>query len=57
MGYAKFEGADNTPLRPDSPALASQYVASGDIRDLVQLTQAEYDLLTPDADTLYVIVG
>lgn len=25
-GYAPFEGDDNTPLRPDSPALAAQYV-------------------------------
>jgi hypothetical protein len=24
-GYAKFEGDDNTPLRPDSPALAGVY--------------------------------
>lgn len=24
-GYAPFEGDDNTPLRPDSPALAAQY--------------------------------
>ena len=38
-------------------AAASQYVASDDVRTIVELTQAAYDALTPDADTLYVIVG
>lgn len=35
-----------------------QVVASLDIRDIVKLTQAEYDALgSKDANTLYVIVG
>jgi hypothetical protein len=32
-------------------------VESTDFTDIVKLTQAEYDALTPDASTLYVIVG
>lgn len=32
-------------------------VTSDDISGIVKLTQAEYDALTPDANTLYVIVG
>jgi len=32
-------------------------VTSDDISTIVKLTQAEYDALTPDANTLYVIVG
>jgi len=32
-------------------------VASDDVSDIVVLTQAAYDLLTPDATTLYIIVG
>ena len=57
MGYAPFEGEDDTPLRPTSSGLTSRYVASTEIRQIVQLTQAEYDLLTPDPSTLYVVVG
>ena len=30
---------------------------SGSIYEIVKLTQAQYDALTPDANTLYVIVG
>lgn len=32
-------------------------VKSNDVDDVVVLTQATYDGLTPDARTLYVIVG
>lgn len=32
-------------------------VASTDVRTIVEVTQAAYDLLTPDPETLYVIVG
>lgn len=32
-----------------------QYVPSADINDLVVLTQAEYDALTPDPTTMYII--
>jgi hypothetical protein len=33
-------------------------VISTDVTDIVQITQAAYDALSPpDADTLYVIVG
>jgi ketosteroid isomerase-like protein len=35
----------------------SEYVASPTVRDVVVLTQATYDGLSPDASTLYVIVG
>lgn len=31
------------------------YVASDDVREIVKLTQAAYDALTPDAETLYVV--
>ena len=36
---------------------AASVVTSDDISTIVKLTQAEYDALTPDANTLYVIVG
>jgi len=32
-------------------------VVSEDIGTIVKLTQAAYDLLTPDANTMYIIVG
>lgn len=34
----------------------SGYVTSSDITSIVTLTQAEYDELTPDAETLYIVV-
>jgi ketosteroid isomerase-like protein len=34
-----------------------EYVASPTVRNVVVLTQAAYDALTPSASTLYVIVG
>jgi len=33
------------------------FVSSVELRTMKQLTQAEYDGLTPDAETLYIIVG
>ena len=33
------------------------YIASGSIDNVVVLTQSAYDGLTPDARTLYIIVG
>lgn len=32
-------------------------VVSQSVRSIVKLTQAEYDALTPDESTLYVVVG
>jgi hypothetical protein len=32
-------------------------VASEDVSEIVVLTQAQYNALTPDAETLYIIVG
>jgi len=37
--------------------LETDAVVSDQINEIVQLTQAAYDALTPDANTLYVIVG
>ena len=37
---------------------SSAYVGSdGTVTQIVEVTQAEYDGLTPDAGTLYVVVG
>lgn len=38
-------------------AVASKIDGDGSITDVVEVTQAAYDALTPDANTLYVIVG
>jgi len=38
-------------------ASATNWVSSTQLDNIVKLTQAEYDALTPDADTLYIIVG
>lgn len=37
--------------------LQSEKVASSDVTDIVVVTQAVYDGLTPDSSTLYIIVG
>jgi hypothetical protein len=37
--------------------LDTSKVASSEVDDVVVLTQAAYDLLSPDPSTLYVIVG
>lgn len=60
MAYAKFEGIDESPLRATSPSLVAAFVnqdAAGAISAITKVTQVEYDLLTPDSTTLYVIVG
>ena len=36
-------------------ASATNFVSSTTIDDIVKLTQAEYDLITPDPNTLYII--
>lgn len=46
MGYAKFEGADNTPLRPDSPALTAQY-GSLDSDGFTDESQGSFRASTP----------
>jgi hypothetical protein len=38
-------------------ATASKIGGDGSITSIVEVTQAEYDALTPDANTLYVIIG
>ena len=40
-----------------STLTSTKAVSSTTITTIVKLTQAEYDLLTPDANTFYVIVG
>lgn len=54
--------ADNDLLRYNSTTevfenFSPQYVESSQINEIVKLTQAAYNSLTPDANTLYVIVG
>lgn len=41
------------PVDPDSGGIGGD----GSITTIVEVTQAEYDALTPDPHTLYVIVG
>lgn len=38
-------------------AVANKIDGDGSITDIVEVTQSEYDGLTPDSTTLYVIVG
>ncbi len=38
-------------------ASATNWVSSAQLDNIVKLTQAEYDALTPDTNTLYIIVG
>ena len=45
---ASFSGAYQPP---------GNYVESTDVTDIVELTQDAYDGLTPDPDTLYIVVG
>ena len=40
-----------------SSAVADKIVGDGTITNVIEVTQAAYDALTPDATTLYVIVG
>jgi len=39
-----------------SSAVADKIASNGTVTNIVELTQAAYDALTPDATTLYVIV-
>jgi hypothetical protein len=38
-------------------ASATNWVSSTEINNIVKLTQLEYDALTPDANTLYIITA
>jgi len=40
-----------------SAAVADKIASNGTVTNIVELTQAAYNALTPDATTLYVIVG
>jgi len=40
-----------------SAAVADKIAGDGTITSVIELTQTAYDALTPDATTLYVIVG
>jgi len=55
----EFSDAEKTKLGgiATSATTNPNAVNSTDFTDIVRLTQAAYDLLTPDANTMYVIVG
>ena len=38
-------------------SLSTNISGDGSITGIVEVTQAEYDALTPDANTLYVVIG
>ena len=38
-------------------AVSNKISGDGSITSIVEVTQAEYNALTPDANTLYVIIG
>lgn len=40
-----------------SSAVSTKISGDGSITSIVEVTQAEYNALTPDANTLYVIIG
>ena len=40
-----------------SAGVADKIGGDGSITSIIEVTQAEYDALTPDANTLYVIIG
>ena len=48
---------NSVPLQSRVAQLESDSITSEQINEIVQLSQAEYDALTPDTNTLYVIVG
>ena len=55
-GSSPSHGPENFQVFADS--VDEQIVTSGDVKDIVVLTQAAYDALgTPVETTLYVIVG
>lgn len=51
---ATFDGITGKLIQ-DSGALLSDYAAASGFTNMVALTQAAYDALTPDANTLYFI--
>lgn len=57
-------GSNTAALATDSEVtsavtagVADKIGGDGSITSIVEVTQAEYDALTPDANTLYVIIG
>lgn len=54
-GELALQAADGRLLYKDSTGAITGFPGSDDIHSIVALTQAEYDALTPDANTLYVI--
>ena len=40
-----------------SSAVSTKISGDGSITSIVEVTQAEYNALTPNANTLYVIIG
>jgi len=54
-GELALQAADNRLLYRNSTGGLSGFPGSTDIHAIVSLSQAEYDALTPDANTLYVI--
>ena len=57
-----LSGGDVFALQQDGTtkqiaASATNWVSSTQINNIVQLTQAAYDALTPDINTLYIIIG
>lgn len=55
---AKFVASNGTVAVQFATLTDSVPVSSADVSTIVELTQAEYDALpTPDAATLYVVVG
>ena len=47
---------DTTGIYEGTTLLANKYVQSSYIRNIVQISQSDYDLLTPDSNTLYIIL-
>lgn len=54
-GELALQAADGRLLYRDSSGAVSGFPGSDDIHKIVALTQAEYDAITPDSTTLYVI--
>jgi hypothetical protein len=56
-GWSSGAPVDLTEGSFTDPTVGGGMVVSDGIRQLVQLTQAAYDLLTPDPSVMYVVVG
>lgn len=54
-GELALQAADGRLVYKNSAGTLTGFPGSDDIHSIVALTQAEYDALTPDANTLYVI--